>query len=177
MLKLFIALFGLILVYWIYKKKKQLFVRHPQVEPVITTLEAYELQAFLDATTPLVCLEADGQKFGQQFKEKSPPELPHINGCRCQIVQIYYTSSDVFQGENQENLSKPSSLGNINAGDARILKQLLLQSYQSELYKDFETMISDFDPNQISEGNRDEIMALSKKAFQLRQDPAQQETS
>ena len=70
MLKLFIALFGLILVYWIYKKKKQLFVRHPQVEPVITTLEAYELQAFLDATTPLVCLEADGQKFGKQFKEK-----------------------------------------------------------------------------------------------------------
>ena len=90
---------------------------------------------------------------------------------------IYYTSSDVFQGENQENLSKPSSLGNINAGDARILKQLLLQSYQSELYKDFEAMISDFDPNQISEGNRDEIMALSKKAFQLRQDPAEQESS
>ena len=99
--------------------------------------------------------------------------MPHINGCRCQIVQIYYTSSDVFQGENQENLSKPSSLGNINAGDARILKQLLLQSYQSELYTDFEAMISDFDPNQISEGNRDEIMALSKKAFQLRQDPAE----
>ena len=118
-----------------------------------------------------------GQKFGQQFKVKSPPELPHIDGCKCQIVQIYYTSSDVFQGENQENLSKPSSLGNINAGDARILKQLLLQSYQSELYKDYEAMISDFDPNQISEGNRDEIMALSKKAFQLRQDPAEQETS
>ena len=117
MLKLFIALFGLILVYWIYKKKKQLFVRHPQVEPVITTLEAYELQAFLDATTPLVCLEADGQKFGQQFKEKSPPELPHINGCRCQIVQIYYTSSDVFQGENQENLSKPCLLYTSDAAD------------------------------------------------------------
>ena len=177
MLKLFIALFGLILVYWIYKKKKQLFVRHPQVEPVITTLEAYELQSFLDATTPLVCLEADGQKFGQQYKEKSPPELPHINGCKCQIIQIYYTSSDVFQGESQENLSKPSSLGNINARDARILKQLLLQSHQSELYKDFDTMISDFDANQISEGNRDEIMALSKKAFQLRQNPAEQESS
>ena len=57
------------------------------------------------------------------------------------------------------------------------MKQLLLQSYQSELYKDFEAMISDFDPNQISEGNRDEIMALSKKAFQLRQDTAEQETS
>ena len=54
---------------------------------------------------------------------------------------------------------------------------MLLQSYQSELYKDFETMISDFDANQISEGNRDEIMALSKKAFQLRQDLAEQETS
>ena len=177
MLKLFIALFGLILVYWIYKKKKQLFKRHPNIEPVITTIEAFEVQTFLQAQTPLVCLKQDGQKFGQQFKEKSPPELPHINGCRCQIVQIYYISSDVFQGESQENLSKPSSLGNINAGDARILKQLLLQSYQSELYKDFETMISDFDPNQISEGNRDEIMALSKKAFQLRQDPAEQETS
>ena len=93
------------------------------------------------------------------------------------IRDRYYTSSDVFQGESQENLSKPSSLGNINAGDARILKQLLLQSYQSELFKDFETMISDFDANQISEGNRDEIMALSKKAFQLRQDLAEQETS
>ena len=59
----------------------------------------------------------------------------------------------------------------------QIVYQLLLQSYQSELYKDFEAMISDFDANQISEGNRDEIMALSKKAFQLRQDPAKQETS
>ena len=38
-------------------------------------------------------------------------------------------------------------------------------------------MISDFDANQISEGNRDEIMALSKKAFQLRQDRAEQESS
>ena len=38
-------------------------------------------------------------------------------------------------------------------------------------------MISDFDANQISEGNRDEIMALSKKALQLRQDIAEQETS
>ena len=57
------------------------------------------------------------------------------------------------------------------------MKQLLLQSYQSELYKDFDAMISDFDPNQISEANRDEIMALSKKAFQLRQDQAEQETS
>ena len=69
MLKLFIALFGLILVYWIYKKKKQLFVRHPQVEPVITTLEAYELQAFLDATTPLVCLEADGKSLVNNLKK------------------------------------------------------------------------------------------------------------
>ena len=176
MLKLFIALFGLILVYWIYKKKKQLFVRHPNVEPVITTLEAFEVQTFLDSETPLVCLKEDGQKFGQQFKEKTPPELPHTVGCRCQVVQIYYTSSDVFQGENQENLTKPSSLGNLKAGDARILKQLLIQSYQSDLYQNFDSMISDFDPNLISEEVRDEIMSVSQKAFQLRNDQNEQKT-
>ena len=167
MLKLFIALFGLILVYWIYKKKKQLFVRHPNVEPVITTLEAFEVQTFLDSETPLVCLKEDGQKFGQQFKEKTPPELPHRVGCRCQVVQIYYTSSDVFQGENQGDHTKPSSLGDLKAEDARILKQLLVQTYQTSLFSTYEEMLSDFDTNLISEDIRDELLALTKNAFQL----------
>ena len=91
-----------------------------------TTIEAFEVQTFLEAQTPLVCLKEDGQKFGQQFKQKIPPELPHTTGCQCQLVQIYYTSSDVFQGENQENHTKPSSLGDLKAEDARILKQLLI---------------------------------------------------
>jgi len=170
MLKLFIALFGLILVYWIYKKKKQLFKRHPNIEPVITTIEAFEVQTFLHAETPLVCLNEDGQKFGQQFKQKVPPELPHTTGCRCQLVQIYYTSSDVFQGENQETHTKPSSLGDLKAEDARILKQLLIQSYQASNFESFEEMLSDFNTELISEEVRDGFLDLIKNAFQFHRD-------
>ena len=170
MLKLFIALFGLILVYWIYKKKKQLFKRHPNIEPVITTIEAFEVQTFLEAQTPLVCLKEDGQKFGQQFKQKVPPELPHTTGCQCKLVKIYYTSSDVFQDENQETYLKSSSLGDLKAEDARILKQFLIQSYQASKFKSFEEMLSDFNPELISEDIRDGFLALIKNAFQLHRD-------
>ena len=168
MLKLFIGIFALILLYWIYKKKGQFFVRHHHAEPVITTIQAVVIQTFLDKNTPLECLLDDGQKFGDRFKMKAPPDLPHTEGCLCEIFQSYYTSSDVFQGENSERVNHPSALGALGSMDANILKKLLIRTYNAHGYTSYKSMLEEFDLDLISDSIRVELLSLVEDAFQVR---------
>ena len=99
MLKLFIAVVAVALIYWVWTKKNQIFPRRKdESEPFITTIEAIELKTYLDWDTPVSCLESDGTRYGRQFKQKTPPSLPHEQGCKCETTKLFYTSEDVFQG-------------------------------------------------------------------------------
>ena len=99
MLKLFIAVVAVALIYWVWTKKNQILPkRNDESEPFITTIEAIELKTYLDWDTPVSCLESDGTRYGRQFKQKKPPDLPHEQGCRCETSKLFYTSEDVFQG-------------------------------------------------------------------------------
>ena len=61
MLKLFIAVFSVALLYWLWNKKKQIFYsRNNKVDQFVTTIEAIELQTILAWDTPRCCLESDG---------------------------------------------------------------------------------------------------------------------
>jgi len=52
MLKLFIAAISVGLIYWVWLKKKQIFSnRNNKIDPFITTIEAIEIQTFLDWNT------------------------------------------------------------------------------------------------------------------------------
>ena len=71
MLKLFIAAISVGLIYWVWLKKKQIFSnRNNKIDPFITTIEAIEIQTFLDWNTSQYCLECDGIRYGKQFKQK-----------------------------------------------------------------------------------------------------------
>ena len=98
MLKLFIAVVAVGLIYWVWTKKNQILPkRNDESEPFITTIEAIELKTYLNWDTPVSCLESDGTRYGRQFKQKTPPELPHEQGCRCETTKLFYTSEDVFK--------------------------------------------------------------------------------
>ena len=72
MLKLFIAVVAVALIYWVWTKKNQILPkRNDESEPFITTIEAIELKTYLDWDTPVSCLESDGTRYGGNLSKKA----------------------------------------------------------------------------------------------------------
>ena len=167
MLKLFIAAISVGLIYWIWHKKNQIFYnRGKKTDPFITTIEAIELQTFLDWDTPQPCLECDGIRYGKQFKQKNPPDLPHEQGCRCEATKLFYTSDDVFQGTSPI-LTHRSALGDLSAKDALLLKNILLKIKTDPNKKgSFSDFLEEFEVNNFSTDIRSAAISLAERAFQ-----------
>ena len=166
MLKLFIAVVAVALIYWVWTKKNQILPkRNDESEPFITTIEAIELKAYLDWDTPMSCLESAGTRFGRQFKQKTPPDLPHEQGCRCETTKLFYTSEEVFQGTSPVTKHK-SALGDLCSKDALLLKNILLEIKKESASGSFEELIEKFELNDFSNEIRVKVISLAKRAYQ-----------
>ena len=169
MLKLFIAVVAVALLYWVWTKKNQILPKkNDESEPFITTIVAIELKTYLDWDTPVSCLESDGTRYGQQFKKKTPPDLPHEQGCRCETTKLFYTSEEVFQGSTPVTKHK-SALGDLGSKDALLLKNILLEIKKKSAKVSFEDLMGKFSVNDISEEIRNEAISIAKKAYQQSQ--------
>ena len=169
MLKLFIAVVAVALIYWVWTKKNQILPKkNDESEPFITTIEAIEIKTYLDWDTPVSCLESDGTRFGRQFKQKLPPDLPHEQGCRCETTKLFYTSEDVFQGTSPVTKHK-SALGDLCSKDALLLKNILLEIKKDSSDGSFEELIGRFDVNDFSGEIRNKVIPLAKQAYQQSQ--------
>ena len=165
MLKLFIAAFSVALLYWVWHKKNQIFSkRNNKIEPFITTIEAIEIQTFLDWDTPQLCLESDGIRYGKQFKQKKPPNLPHEEGCKCEAIKLFYTSDDVFQGTSPI-LAHKSAIGKISSTDALLLKKMLLKIKTDNNIGSFSDFLEQFETNNFSEDVRTKAISMLKYSF------------
>ena len=169
MLKLFIAAFSIALIYWVWHKKKQIFSnRKKNPAPFVTTIEAIEIQTFLDWNTPQFCLECDGVRYGKQFKQKTAPDLPHESGCRCEATKLFYTSDDVFQGTSPV-LTHKSALGDLSTKDAFLLKNILLKIKTSSEKGNFSVFLEQFEINNFSEDIRSGAISIAEHAFEAEQ--------
>ena len=169
MLKLFIAVVAVALIYWVWTKKNQILPkRNDESEPFITTIEAIELKTYLDWDTPVSCLESDGTRYGRQFKQKTPPDLPHEKGCRCETTKLFYTSEEVFNGTSPVTKHK-SALGDLCSKDALLLKNILLEIKNESTNRSFDDLMDKFEVNDFSEEIRNEVIALAEQAFQFSQ--------
>ena len=169
MLKLFIAVVAVALIYWIWTKKNQILPkRNDESEPFITTIEAIELKTYLDWDTPVSCLESDGTRYGSQFKQKKPPNLPHEQGCRCETTKLFYTSEEVFQGTSPITKYK-SALGDLCPKDALLLKNILMRIKKESAEMNFEDLMEKFELNGFSEEIRKKAISLAEKAYQQSQ--------
>tara|TARA_Y100000588_G_scaffold252671_1_gene267214 strand:+ start:86 stop:601 length:516 start_codon:yes stop_codon:yes gene_type:complete len=166
MLKLFIAAVAVALIYWVWTKKNQILPkRNDESDPFITTIEAIELKTYLDWDTPLSCLECDGKRYGRQFKLKTPPDLPHEQGCRCETTKLFYTSEDVFQGTSPVTKHK-SALGDLSSKDALLLKEILLKIKKEPAKGSFDDFMDNFEVNYFSEEIRNKAISLAEQAYQ-----------
>ena len=169
MLKLFIAVVAVALIYWIWTKKNQILPKkNEESDPYITTIEAIELKTYIDWDTPVPCLESDGTRYGRQFKQKTPPDLPHEQGCRCETTKLFYTSKEVFEGTTPVAKHK-SSLGNLCSKDALLLKNMLLEIKKNPTNQSFQEFLNKFELNDFSEEIRKGAISLIEKAYQQSQ--------
>jgi hypothetical protein len=171
MLKLFIAAISVGLIYWVWLTKKKT-INFPiaiiSIDPFITTIEAIEIQTFLDWNTPQYCLECDGIRYGKQFKQKKAPDLPHEAGCRCEAIKLFYTSDDVFQGTSPV-LTHKSALGDLSTKDALLLKNILLKIRTSSGKGKFSDFLEQYEINNFSENIRSRAISLAEHAFEAKQ--------
>lgn len=164
MLKLLIAIVAVALVYWLYRQRRTIFVRSKRPEPVITTIEATEIRAYLAWNTPVECLREDATRHGPNFQSKQPPELPHASGCRCEKVSLFYTSADVFQGASEEAL-RNSELGSLSPLEANRLKMLLLAIRDATLPESLEELLTEYPLDPFEPARREEVRRLLQKAW------------
>ena len=165
MLKLFIAVVAVALIYWVWTNKYQILPKkNDESDPFITTIEAIELKTYLDWDTPVSCLESDGTRYGRQFKQKTPPDLPHEQSCRCETTKLFYTSEDVFQGTSPVTKHK-SALGDLCSKDALLLKNILLEIKKESASGSFEELMVKFEVNDFSEEIRKKVISLAEHAY------------
>ena len=166
MIKILIAVFGILLIYWVYKKKKDFLIRRETFQPIITEIKANVLEVYLDWDTPLICLQKDGTKYGKIFKEKIPPTLPHNSKCNCQIVTEFYNSSDIFNKNSNINKKYNSSLGKLDYESGKKLKKILIKSFSKEKDYNVNELIKEFELKKFSIDKKKKLVEIVKKAFE-----------
>lgn len=163
MVKYLLVVVAVGLIYWVHNmRKKKVFRRHRVVERRVTKISGSEVQTFLDGDTPLECLLQDGIRFGESFKLKEAPTLPHNDHCRCVIDERTFSSEDVFKGVLREGSGRESVIGTLNDSEAQALKKMLLSLQTDSLPENFESFWEKFD-HQCWDAER---TALVKKLIQ-----------
>lgn len=80
----------------------------------------------ISKNTPLACLLDDGMYFGQDYKKTEVPELPHADGCKCDISDVYLRSQEVFGQKNKTREFRTTDLGELEMKQFRYYKYMLI---------------------------------------------------
>lgn len=107
------------------------------------TIRGQQIRTPLERSTPLACLLDDGKRYGDDFKDKHPPELPHAEGCQCGLTEMVQHSHDLFNEKKnrktpQETFS--TNLGELNRDEYRLYKYILISNHKDadeNIRKDF----------------------------------------
>ncbi len=103
------------------KRKGPTIVRGKQI-----SIRGQKLITPITKTTPLPCLIDEGRTFGEDFKEKTPLNLPHCEECTCELVPIFRRSHDWFNQKGESVEMFKTELGELNRNEFRYCKYSLI---------------------------------------------------
>lgn len=167
MVKTVLLVVAVALLYWLYNmKKKKVFKRNRPIERRLTTISGSEIQTFLSADTPLECLAQDGVRFGESFRLKEISPLPHNEQCRCKIVNLSYTSEEVFQGALREDTHRESTIGRLDYKEASLLKSMLQNMHTDSDTASFEVYCQQFDLSSLSSEREQQFIELVREKYE-----------
>ncbi len=160
MAKVLLVVVAIALIYWINNiRKKNVFKRYQLPQRPTTAISGSEIQTFLSVDTPLECLQHDGLRFGDSFRLKVAPPLPHQGDCRCKVVDLSYTSTEVFDGALRENSFRETAIGVLNYKEASILREMLKNLY-AEIPENFEEYCQQFKLDALAQEKQEKIRDL-----------------
>lgn len=95
-----------------------------------------KLETPLSKDTPYDCLLADGYKFGDGFKEKEEPNLPHNDNCHCEFKSFVKRNYDIFTEDPIPEPPHASDLGELDPTEARYYKYVLIANHANATEED-----------------------------------------
>lgn len=112
-------------------------MRKHRVEPVSRgkqlAIKGDQLITPINRATPLACLLDDSKIFGPDYHDKTPPSLPHEEGCQCELTPNYRRSDDIFHRSAADEKQHQSDLGLLTSKELRFYKyQLIAHHAQAE---------------------------------------------
>ncbi len=165
MVKVLLVIVGVGLIFWLNRiRKRGVFKRHKLIERSITAISGFEIQTMLSLDTPLECLRHDGLRFGESFRLKVSPPLPHNEHCQCKVVNLSYTSSEIFEGALRNNSLRETSIGTLEHQEAYILREMLTNLH-AQKPTDFEEYCRQFDLGELSREMQVKISKLIREKF------------
>ena len=126
---------GIFLFLWI-RYRKNFRKRQPVLREKQTLIRGVQLRTPLYLDTPLACLLANRKKFGEDFKEKEPPSLPHSEGCQCQLVDYEARSREWFEKSKANPNEFETDLGKLSEQESRYYCFSLILNREAELKDD-----------------------------------------
>ena len=103
------------------KRKGPTIVRGKQI-----SISGQKITTPINRETPLACLLDEGKSFGEDFKVKEPPELPHNEHCKCELISTLHRSHDWFNEKNKPAETFPTDLGELTRNEYRFYKYSLI---------------------------------------------------
>ncbi len=103
------------------KRKGPTIVRGKQI-----SIRGQKLTTPINRDTPLACLLDEGKAFGEDFKEKEPPGIPHNEKCKCELVSTLHRSHDWFNEKNKPAETFQTDLGELTRNEYRYYKFSLI---------------------------------------------------
>jgi hypothetical protein len=114
----------------------------------------------INKNVPLECLLEEGKNFGEDYLDKSLPELPHCENCECELEGVNHSSSDWFLDKRKPKKSENSDLGMLTKAEKRYYKYILISRHPeiSQVQrKEFQDLAQQVSP--VSEAFRMDVEA------------------
>ncbi len=100
-----------------------------------------KLETPLGVDIPYLCLMEDGRKFGDGFRDKQEPELPHSDACQCQFSSFVQRNYDIFTKNPPLDPPRISDLGELARSEARYYKYTLIANHPDATDEDRKSYI------------------------------------
>jgi hypothetical protein len=104
-----LLLIGLLVVSWRFMRPRQRGEKSERPRRPERKVEGFHVWSPLYVRMGRGCIQDYGMQFGQGFRRKEGPLLPHDPHCRCETLPFSFTSSEVFAGALRR-VSEPKSL-------------------------------------------------------------------
>ena len=137
---------------WQHSRRKRAWQPKAPGTPKVR-VEGYRMTAFVHPRMGDDCLRDHGLLYGQGFRRKIGPALPHDDLCRCTAQPFIYNPGQLLQGALRQEVTVESTLPGLDAQAAgqliRQLKSLLDQAPPPNLEAYLTTMALDTYPEAL----------------------------